>query len=337
MIHAIRSVRISHPLPPNFGHKASLVRFKQVSTSASAASREPDRSSDTTHNNMDKGKEENPKEKFGDVMSHSFGEGYATRSDDEGFGGIYGGSHSIPKDEKDQSCIHENHPEYDKTQGSEVKEKEKARFQTSADRAGCPFVGSFLPKFKDSPSPLSQISSPWMIFPGFCLRIPVDLFPIYRSVVVSRGFGYGRDSSVSPPMIFKSRTISMLVLRSEKTLREGRFSPLFSADLALSMCGGILGVFFGFLEGMYKISETEGPREAEVPINLCHPTFAMTDMALELKLSSNFAVVSYSVCILLAVFTEYTVYLLVRYEGYFFTTSSSLVAVLLKTYGEVCL
>ena len=44
----------------------------------------------------------------------------------------------------------------------------------------------------------------------------------------------------------------------------------------LGMCGGILGVFFGFLEGMYKISETEGPREAEVPINLCHPTFAMT-------------------------------------------------------------
>ncbi|EXC35521.1 hypothetical protein L484_026829 [Morus notabilis] len=132
MIHTLRSsVRshspclISQPLPLNFGHKASLVRFKQVTTGSS--SREPE----TTHN-MDKGKEDNPNEKTGDVMSHSFGEGYATRSDEEGFGGIYGGNQSVPKDEKDRSSIHENHPEYDKTQGSEVKEKEKARFQTSA-------------------------------------------------------------------------------------------------------------------------------------------------------------------------------------------------------------
>lgn len=28
-------------------------------------------------------------------MSHSFGEGYSTRSDEEGFGGIYGGNQSI--------------------------------------------------------------------------------------------------------------------------------------------------------------------------------------------------------------------------------------------------
>lgn len=44
-----------------------------------------------------------------DVMSHSFGEGYATRSDEEGFGGVYGGNPSIPKTEEDQ-LIHENHP-----------------------------------------------------------------------------------------------------------------------------------------------------------------------------------------------------------------------------------
>lgn len=42
-------------------------------------------------------------------MSHSFGEGYATRSDEEGFGGIYGGNQSIPKVEIDKE-IHENHP-----------------------------------------------------------------------------------------------------------------------------------------------------------------------------------------------------------------------------------
>ncbi|XP_072972465.1 uncharacterized protein [Typha angustifolia] len=58
----------------------------------------------------------------GDVMSHSFGEGYATRSDEEGFGGTYGGN------DPDVNPGHRvNHPEYDKSQGSEVKEKEKAR------------------------------------------------------------------------------------------------------------------------------------------------------------------------------------------------------------------
>ena len=44
-----------------------------------------------------------------DVMSHSFGEGYATRSDEEGFGGIYGSNQSIPKPEQDEH-VHENHP-----------------------------------------------------------------------------------------------------------------------------------------------------------------------------------------------------------------------------------
>lgn len=40
-------------------------------------------------------------------MSHSFGEGYATRCDEEGFGGIYGGNQSAPETDKP---IHENHP-----------------------------------------------------------------------------------------------------------------------------------------------------------------------------------------------------------------------------------
>lgn len=42
-------------------------------------------------------------------MSHSFGEGYATRSDEEGFGGTYGGNQSNSKIEMDKE-IHENHP-----------------------------------------------------------------------------------------------------------------------------------------------------------------------------------------------------------------------------------
>lgn len=44
-----------------------------------------------------------------EVMSDSFGEGYATRSDEEGFGGIYGGKQTMPKVEIDKK-IHENHP-----------------------------------------------------------------------------------------------------------------------------------------------------------------------------------------------------------------------------------
>ncbi|CAN7005286.1 unnamed protein product [Brassica oleracea var. botrytis] len=87
---------------------------------------------------MDK-KPENPNEETGiclvhfvcviaDVMSHSFGEGYATRSDEEGFGGTYGGNQTFQKDNNDK--VHENHPDYDKTQGSEAKEKQKARNQT---------------------------------------------------------------------------------------------------------------------------------------------------------------------------------------------------------------
>ncbi|XP_056170058.1 uncharacterized protein LOC130138839 [Syzygium oleosum] len=66
-----------------------------------------------------------------DAMAHSFGEGYATRSDEEGFGGIYEGSKSANNIQVDRD-IHANHPAYDKTQGSEVKEKEKARHQTGA-------------------------------------------------------------------------------------------------------------------------------------------------------------------------------------------------------------
>lgn len=61
-------------------------------------------------------------------MSHSFGEGYATRCEDDGFGGIYGGNQTVAKADQEQ-LIHENHHAYDKTQGSEVKEKEKARHQ----------------------------------------------------------------------------------------------------------------------------------------------------------------------------------------------------------------
>ncbi|CAL4927050.1 unnamed protein product [Urochloa decumbens] len=71
-----------------------------------------------------KGKRDETHKTTGDVMSHSFGEGYSTRSDEEGFGGVYGGNDPV---EHPGTEIHPSHPEYDTTQGSEVKEKEKAR------------------------------------------------------------------------------------------------------------------------------------------------------------------------------------------------------------------
>ncbi|CAN6292314.1 unnamed protein product [Urochloa humidicola] len=71
-----------------------------------------------------KGKRDDMHKTTGDVMSHSFGEGYSTRSDEEGFGGVYGGNDPV---EHPGTEIHPSHPEYDTSQGSEVKEKEKAR------------------------------------------------------------------------------------------------------------------------------------------------------------------------------------------------------------------
>lgn len=46
-------------------------------------------------------------------MSHSFGEGYATRCDEEGFGGVYRSNQSIEDGGgggNKKSVIHENHP-----------------------------------------------------------------------------------------------------------------------------------------------------------------------------------------------------------------------------------
>jgi len=42
-----------------------------------------------------------------DVITHSFGEGYSTRSDEEGFGGVYGGTDPV---EHPGTEIHPSHP-----------------------------------------------------------------------------------------------------------------------------------------------------------------------------------------------------------------------------------
>ncbi|CAH8281061.1 unnamed protein product [Arabidopsis lyrata] len=119
MINALKSIR---SLPSNtvyFFSPPSRLGRKVTGVSFATASDDQQK--------MDK-KPENPNEKTGDVMSHSYGEGYATRCDEEGFGGTYGGNQTLQKENE----IHENHPDYDKTQGSEAKEKEKARNQTQS-------------------------------------------------------------------------------------------------------------------------------------------------------------------------------------------------------------
>ncbi len=121
MLHTIKTVLTCPPasfprsLSSNLGRETSAVRFCT----------HPD--TDSAHK-MDKTQNPSEEATHGDVMSHPFGEGYATRSDEEGFGGIYGGNQTRP-----EKSVHENHPAYDKTQGSEVKEKEKARHQTNTN------------------------------------------------------------------------------------------------------------------------------------------------------------------------------------------------------------
>ncbi|XP_010254863.1 PREDICTED: uncharacterized protein LOC104595702 isoform X2 [Nelumbo nucifera] len=128
MLHAFRLVRTQpHPLvpstqlPSSLGRKTSIVRFPQ----ARAESRKPEK-----RENMDK--TQHQKDKSGALMSDSFGEGYSTRSDEEGFGGIYGGNQALPKSVVDKACNPES-SDFDKTQGSEVKEKEKGRHQTNVE------------------------------------------------------------------------------------------------------------------------------------------------------------------------------------------------------------
>ncbi|CAI8588699.1 unnamed protein product [Vicia faba] len=124
MIHTTKTVLTfsqvssSRPLSSNICRKTSLVRFCT----------KPD-----SDPKMDEAQKANTQKKetteHGDVMSHSFGEGYATRSDEEGFGGIYGGNQSLQQ----HKSVHENHPDYDKTQGSVVKEKETSRHQSNSN------------------------------------------------------------------------------------------------------------------------------------------------------------------------------------------------------------
>ncbi|KAK9165548.1 hypothetical protein Scep_000739 [Stephania cephalantha] len=94
------------------------IRFHQAKPQSSK--------SGNSNKEMESNKDNDNNQKNGDVMSRSFGEGYSTRSDEEGFGGIYGGNQTL-RNSGEKAEIHENHPDYDKSQGRDVKEKEKGR------------------------------------------------------------------------------------------------------------------------------------------------------------------------------------------------------------------
>ncbi|XP_031496099.1 uncharacterized protein LOC116261469 [Nymphaea colorata] len=108
-------------------HKAS--RFlRSLQQSPGGAS---DKSSSTDGEEM-QGQQEQQPEKLGDIMAESFGEAYATRSEEEGFGGIYGESQTFVRKERVavSKVVQEGQPDYDDTQGSTVKETEKGRNST---------------------------------------------------------------------------------------------------------------------------------------------------------------------------------------------------------------
>ncbi|KGN48825.1 uncharacterized protein LOC101219972 [Cucumis sativus] len=132
MINAIRFGRtpppivLTSPLPPKLRRISSPeLPSRQAISFATAPDRNP--KCEEMDDSQNKTKE------TGDIMCDSFGEGYATRSEEEGFGGTYGGKYQSIDDDEHMNKKPVNQHEYDKSQGSEVKEKEKSRHQAHAN------------------------------------------------------------------------------------------------------------------------------------------------------------------------------------------------------------
>ncbi|XP_074374976.1 uncharacterized protein LOC141716679 isoform X2 [Apium graveolens] len=89
----------------------------------------PDKMDEAHKSKPEKAEKSKLKTEHGDAaMTESFGDAYATRSNEEGFGGIYGGNEEEGGDEVDGTTADEK--EYEKSQGSHVEDKDKARNQT---------------------------------------------------------------------------------------------------------------------------------------------------------------------------------------------------------------
>ncbi|PKU64147.1 uncharacterized protein LOC110112505 [Dendrobium catenatum] len=77
---------------------------------------------------MEKGQEQQkPPATKGDIMSDSFGHEYATRSEEEGFGGIYGSDQTLKTNGDDEDNNPFTSDQQNEGQGSEMKKEKKAR------------------------------------------------------------------------------------------------------------------------------------------------------------------------------------------------------------------
>ncbi|KAL0921862.1 hypothetical protein M5K25_008976 [Dendrobium thyrsiflorum] len=105
--------------PPSIAFEAAPTNRRSAAFRFFSGSAEPSKE-------MEKGQEQqNPPATKGDIMSDSFGHEYATRSEEEGFGGIYGSDQTLKTNGED-----EDNPftlEQNEGQGSEMKKEKKAR------------------------------------------------------------------------------------------------------------------------------------------------------------------------------------------------------------------
>ncbi|XP_021908183.1 uncharacterized protein LOC110822384 isoform X2 [Carica papaya] len=111
MIHAFKSV-IAQPFPAITLRSPPVPRYIAGSRLTPLVRLAHNVVPSQAENRGDMDRSTDPKEKnafvTSDVMEISFGEGYATRSDEEGFGGIYGGNQRMPEVDIDKE-IHVDH------------------------------------------------------------------------------------------------------------------------------------------------------------------------------------------------------------------------------------
>ncbi|XP_068653756.1 uncharacterized protein [Aristolochia californica] len=105
--------------------KSAVCRRKSAFISLRLTKALSTQSSDETDQDMDPNQPQAKKD--GDVMTQSFGEAYATRCDEEGFGGIYARYENLEEErvEKANMSRQKHREDYDQSQG--VKEKERGR------------------------------------------------------------------------------------------------------------------------------------------------------------------------------------------------------------------
>ncbi|KAI0516663.1 hypothetical protein KFK09_009340 [Dendrobium nobile] len=108
--------------PPSIAFEAAPTKRRSAAFRFCSGSAEPSKE-------MEKGQEQQkPPATKGDIMSDSFGHEYATRSEEEGFGGIYGSDQTLKTNGDDEDTINPfTSDQQNEGQGSEMKKEKKAR------------------------------------------------------------------------------------------------------------------------------------------------------------------------------------------------------------------